>query len=116
MIGESLLQDKIEAQAARIKALESRSDVLRSNVYEKASDPSAGVQYEGLLETFEREHADKVKTSGGEKNNTLVLKQAADNCEARIKAFGRREETLGEAKRNVGEGHAMGVGEKGAQS
>ena len=42
--------------------------MLRSNVYEKASDLAQ--KYEELLETVEREHADKVKTSEEKKPQT----------------------------------------------
>lgn len=82
-------QDKVEAQAARIRALESGFGVLTER-YEKAS--GLADKYEGLLKTVEKEYVDKVKAS--ENNNALVLKKATDSYEARIKALQDEKGTL----------------------
>lgn len=87
------VQDKVEAQAARIKALESGFDVLTER-YEKAS--GLADKYEGLLKTVEKEYVDKVKAS--ENDNALVLAKVADSYEARIKALQDQKMTLGKLK------------------
>lgn len=82
-------QDKIEAQAARIIALESGFGMLTER-YEKAS--SLADKYEGLLKTGEKEYLDKIKAS--ENNKALVLKKVAESYETQIKALQDENRTL----------------------
>lgn len=67
-------EGQIEAQAARIKALESGFDVLTER-YEKA--PGLVEKYKVLLKIVEKEHANKLKTSDEIKK--LVLEMVVDN-------------------------------------
>lgn len=81
-------QDRLEAQAARIKALESGFNVVTER-YEKAS--ALADKYEGLLETVEKEYLDKITAS--DNNNMLVLRKVA-GYETQIKALQEEKRTL----------------------
>lgn len=82
-------QDKLAAQAARIKALESGFDVVTER-YEKAS--ALADKYEGLLKTVEKEYLDKITAS--DNYNALVLRKVADGYETQIKALQDEKRTL----------------------
>lgn len=86
-------QDRVEAQAARIKALESGFEVVTER-YEKAS--ALADKYEGLLKTVEKEYLEKITAL--DKNNVLVLKKVADGYETQIKALQDEKRTLEKLK------------------
>ncbi len=86
-------QDRSEAQAARIKALESGFDVVTER-YKKAS--GLADKYEGLLKTVKKEYLDKIDAL--DKNNALVLRRFADGYETQIKALQDEKRTLEELK------------------
>lgn len=86
-------EGKVESQAAKIKALESRSEVLKER-YEKATGLVR--EYEALLKRVEKEYADKLKSLEG--NNKLALGKVAENYIARIKALEDEKKTLEELK------------------
>lgn len=75
-------QDRLEAQAARIKALESGFDVVTER-YEKAS--GLADKYEGLLKTVKKEYLDKIQAV--DEHNVLMLRDVRDGYETRIKAL-----------------------------
>lgn len=86
-------QDRFEAQAARIKALESGFDVVTER-YEKAS--GLADKYEGLLKTVKKDCLDKIQAS--DNNNMLVLRKVADSYETQIKALQDEKRTLEKLK------------------
>lgn len=82
-------EGKIEAQAARIKALEAGFDVLTER-NEKAS--GLVEKYEALLKTINKEYADKLKSS--DDNSKMVLDRLVGSHVAQIMALEDEKETL----------------------
>lgn len=88
-------QVRIEAQAARIKALESGFDVVTER-YEKAS--ALADKYERLLQRVEKEYVDNITTL--DNNNAIALMKVADDHESQIKALQHEKSKL-EEKLNI---------------
>lgn len=86
-------QDRFEAQAARIKALESGFHLVTER-YEKAS--GLADKYEGLLKTVKKECLDKIQAS--DDCNVLMLRKVADGYETQIKALQDEKRTLEKLK------------------
>lgn len=84
-------QDRIEAQAARIKALESGFDVVTER-YEKAS--ALADKYEILLKRVEKEYVDNITTL--DNNNAIALAEVTDDYESQIKAWQHKKTKLEE--------------------
>lgn len=61
-------------------------------------------EYEEILKTVETEHIKKVRNS--KKSNTLVLRRAFGNCEARINALRDEKKALEKLKEISEKGHA----------
>lgn len=89
-------QDRIEAQAARIKALESGFDVVTER-YEKAS--ALADKYERLLKTVEKDYVDNITTL--DNNNAIALRKVTDHYESQIKALQHEQTKLEEEKLNI---------------
>lgn len=87
-------QDRIEAQAARIKALESGFDVLTERC-EKSS--ALADKYERLLKRVEKEYVDSIMTL--DNNNAIALAKITDDYESQTKAL-QHEKTKLEEKLN----------------
>lgn len=84
-------QDKIEAQAARIKALESGFDVLTERC-EKAS--ALADKYERLLKRVEKEYVDSITTL--DNNNAIALAKVTDDYESQTKTLQHEKTKLEE--------------------